>query len=120
MSPTTVRCYSIEGLDLHDDAVKMVEVVERNARNADCVVLGRQAPHDQLDHWLQVAAPIPGWAGFATGRSIWWEALDAHLRHHSTANEARRRIRDSYLDCANYYLAAHTGELQGPVEPEFW
>jgi myo-inositol catabolism protein IolC len=98
----------------------MVEGAKRDVRNADCVVLGRQAPQDQLDHWLPVVAAIPGWTGFAIGRSIWWDALHAHLRHHVAANEARRRIRDSYLDCASYYMEAHTGEPEGPVEPEFW
>jgi hypothetical protein len=50
------------------------------------------------------AGRSPGWAGFAIGRGIWWDPLRARLRHLSTAGEARRRIRATYLDCARYYL----------------
>jgi 5-dehydro-2-deoxygluconokinase len=77
---------------------------------------GRQAPYEKLEHWLQVAAPIPGWAGFAIGRSIWWDPLRGHLRHLSTAGEARRRIRAAYLDYGRYYLKAREGTL--PEEPD--
>jgi myo-inositol catabolism protein IolC len=73
-----------------------------------------------LDHWLQVAAPIPGWTGFAIGRSIWQDALHAHLHHHCTAGEARRRISDSYLDYAHYYLSARAGKLADWPDPESW
>ena len=57
--------------------------------------------------------PIPGWAGFAIGRSIWWDPLRGHL---STAGEARHRIRAAYLDYARYYLKAREGTL--PEEPD--
>jgi myo-inositol catabolism protein IolC len=97
-----------------------VEVARRDGRRADCIVLGRHAPHDKLDHWLEVAAPLPGFIGFAIGRSIWWDALHAHLRHHCTAEEARHRISSEYLDFANYYLSARNGDLAGEAEPEFW
>ncbi len=76
---------------------------------------GRDAPYDKLQHWMRVAAPIPGWAGFAIGRSIWRDPLHAHLRHINTAGEARRRIRAAYLDRARYYLEAREGML--PAEP---
>jgi myo-inositol catabolism protein IolC len=77
---------------------------------------GRHAPYDELQQWMQVAAPIPGWAGFSIGRSIWWDPLRRHLRHLSTAGEARRRIRDDYVECARYYLKARDGML--PAEPD--
>jgi myo-inositol catabolism protein IolC len=82
-------------------------------------VLGRHAPHDKLDHWLEVAAPIPGGTGFAIGRSIWWDVLHSHLVHPSTANEARHRVRDNYLDFARHYVDARDAKLSDPVDPEF-
>ncbi len=98
--------WKVEGLDRHDDAVAVVATAERGGRRARCVVLGRHAPHDKLDHWLQVAAPIPGFIGFAIGRSIWWDALHAHLHDHATAAGTRHRITSAYLDFARYYLSA--------------
>jgi 5-dehydro-2-deoxygluconokinase len=101
--------WKIEGLDRHDDAVEIVATAHRAGRQASCIVLGRHAPKDKLDHWLEVAAPIPGWIGFAVGRSIWWDALHSHLHQLSTATEARRRVRDAYLDFARHYLDAREG-----------
>jgi 5-dehydro-2-deoxygluconokinase len=111
--------WKVEGLDDHDDAVAVVNTARRDGRRADCIVLGRHAPHDQLDHWLEVAAPVPGFIGFAIGRSIWWDPLHAHLRHHCTASEARRRITGAYLDFTTYYLDARDGELAGS-DSEYW
>jgi myo-inositol catabolism protein IolC len=66
--------WKVEGLDRHEDAVAVAATAVRGGRQARCIVLGRHAPRDKLDHWLQVAAPVPGWCGFAIGRSIWWDA----------------------------------------------
>jgi hypothetical protein len=65
---------------------------------------------------MQIAAPFPGWAGFAIGQSIWWASLRSHLRHLSTVGETRRRIRDDYVECARYYLQAREGTL--PADPD--
>jgi myo-inositol catabolism protein IolC len=69
-------------------------------------VLGRHAPRDKLDHWLDVAAPLPGFTGFAIGRSIWWDALAGHLAGHATAAQAREQIAAAYLGYARDYLRA--------------
>jgi myo-inositol catabolism protein IolC len=106
--------WTVEGLDRHDDAVAVAGAAGRGGRRARCTVLGRPAPREDLQHWLQVAAPIPGWTGFAVGRSIWQSPLHAHLHHHGTAGEARRRITAVYLDYARYYLAAREGTLTEP------
>jgi myo-inositol catabolism protein IolC len=108
--------WAVEGLGRHDNAVAVAAMAQRGGRQARCLVGGRRAPYDTLKHWLQVAAPIPGWAGFAIGRSIWWDPLHAHLHHINTAGEARRRIRNAYLDYARYYLKARDGML--PAEPD--
>jgi myo-inositol catabolism protein IolC len=106
--------WQVEGLDRHDDAVAAAAAARRGGRQARCMVLGQHAPHDTLEHWLEVAAPIPGWMGFAIGRSIWQAPLHAHLHDHCTAREARRRITGAYLDYARYYLAAREGTLAEP------
>jgi myo-inositol catabolism protein IolC len=108
--------WTVEGLDRHDDAVAVAATAQRGGRQARCLTAGGHAPYDTLQHWLQVAAPIPGWAGFTIGRGIWWDPLRAHLRHLSTAGEARRRIRDAYVYYARYYLNARDGML--PAEPD--
>jgi myo-inositol catabolism protein IolC len=110
--------WKVEGLDARDDAVAVAATAQRGGRQARCIVLGRHAPRDQLDHWLQVAAPVPGWIGFAIGRSIWQDPLDARLHQRATPSDARRRITSAYLDYARYYLAARDGTLTGQPGPE--
>jgi len=112
--------WKIEGLERHDDAVATVAAVRRDGRQSDCIVLGRHAPHSALDHWLKVAAPVPGFTGFAIGRSIWWDPLQSHLHHRSTAAGARRRISDNYLDLAQYYMRAREGGLEDNWDSESW
>jgi myo-inositol catabolism protein IolC len=112
--------WKVEGLDRHDDAVAVAATAQRGGRQARCIVLGRHAPHDELDHWLQVAAPVTGWIGFAIGRSIWQDPLHARLHHRATSGDARRHITSAYLDYARYYLAARDGMLTGNSGPEFW
>jgi myo-inositol catabolism protein IolC len=102
--------WKVEGLVHHQDAERIVEAARCNGRKADCILLGRHASHDQLAQWIQMIAPVPGWIGFAIGRSIWWDALDAHLRHHRATNDTRRRICDAYLDFAHFYVDARRGE----------
>jgi myo-inositol catabolism protein IolC len=108
--------WMVEGLDRHDDAVAVAAMAQRGGRQARCLTAGRNARRDKIEHWLQVAAPIPGWAGFAIGRCIWWDPLRTHLRHLSTTGTARRRIRDDYVECARYYLKARDGML--PAQPD--
>ena len=108
----------VEGLDHHDDAVAIAAAAERGGQTAGCIVLGRLASEDQLDHWLQVAAPVPGFTGFAIGRSIWWHPLHARMHHRSTAGGARRKIGRAYLDFARYFLDAPDGTLPVHYEPE--
>jgi myo-inositol catabolism protein IolC len=113
----TPTLWEVEGLDRPDDAVAIAAAAKRGGRTADCIVLGRHDNHDHhLDHWLQVAAPVPGFTGFAIGRSIWWDPLHAHLHHRSTAGGTRRRIASIYSNFVRYFLDARDGTL--PVQDE--
>ena len=109
--------WTIEGLARHDDAVAVAAMAQRGGRQARCLVAGGHASQDDLQHCLQVAAPIPGWSGFAIGRGIWRDPLHAHLHHLCTAGEARRRVRSTYLDYARYYLQARDGMLPAGPDP---
>jgi myo-inositol catabolism protein IolC len=96
--------WKVEGFDRPPDAAAVSAAAARDGRTAQCIVLGRHASKDDLDRWLAVAAPVPGFVGFAIGRSIWWDALIAH-RDGGTAEAARDQISRAYLDFAQYYLS---------------
>jgi myo-inositol catabolism protein IolC len=95
--------WKIEGLETSAAARDVVAAAKAGGRTADCIVLGRDAPQEVLDHWLAVAAPVPGFVGFAIGRSIWEDPL---TRHREDADNARlvETVRDNYLHFARAYL----------------
>ena len=72
--------WKIEGLETTEAAEQVVATAQQGARDeVRCIVLGRDAPSERLDHWLSIAAPVDGFIGFAIGRSIWEQPLRDHL-----------------------------------------
>jgi 5-dehydro-2-deoxygluconokinase len=98
--------WKVEGMNGSRDAASIVEVARRGGRDAQCIVLGRHASKADLDHWLEIAAPLDGYVGFAIGRSIWWDALTNLLDETIDEDAAIAQISSAYLDYANDYLAA--------------
>ena len=68
--------WKIEGFDRQEDGVKLVEMAQRGGRNTvGLIVLGRGAQRERVIHWLQTAASVPGFIGFAVGRTSFWKPL---------------------------------------------
>ncbi len=68
--------WKIEGLDRRDDCVRIVETARRGGRDhVGCIVLGRAEGDDKVRHWLTTAAAVPGFVGFAVGRTTFWDPL---------------------------------------------
>jgi myo-inositol catabolism protein IolC len=68
--------WKIEGLDRREECVKVVEMARRGGRNSvGLIVLGRGAERDRVVRWLQTAASVPGFIGFAVGRTSFWQPL---------------------------------------------
>ncbi len=85
--------WKIEGLDRREDCEAVVEQCRIAGRDhVACVVLGRGADTAAVDHWLQTASGVPGYQGFAIGRSIWWNPLKAFVD--GSLDRERRRARD--------------------------
>jgi myo-inositol catabolism protein IolC len=68
-----------------------------------CVLLGRGASTAKVEQWLEVAAPIGGFIGFAIGRSIWWDALKAFLANDLDRDAAASEIAEQYLHFVEVY-----------------
>jgi 5-dehydro-2-deoxygluconokinase len=68
-----------------------------------CVLLGRGASDDKVDHWLRQAAPVEGFVGFAIGRSIWWDALKGFLDGSLDRAAAAEKVADNYLRFVKVY-----------------
>jgi 5-dehydro-2-deoxygluconokinase len=68
--------WKIEGLDRREDCVKVVAAARRNGRdNVGCIVLGRGEDDKKVRQWLTTAASVPGFIGFAVGRTTFWDPL---------------------------------------------
>jgi myo-inositol catabolism protein IolC len=105
-----VDIWKIGGVDAREDA----EMLARQTRtgegreNVVCVLLGRGASDDKVDHWLRVAAPVDGFVGFAIGRSIWWDALKGFLDGSLERDAAAQQIADNYLRFIRVYEEQET------------
>jgi myo-inositol catabolism protein IolC len=66
--------WKIEGLDRREDCVKVVQAAQRGGRDkVGCIILGRGEDDKKVREWLAVAAPVPGFIGFAVGRTTFWD-----------------------------------------------
>jgi myo-inositol catabolism protein IolC len=104
--------WKIEGIDTKDDCRRIAETVRREGRdNVACVVLGRGADESAVIHWLQQGAGVPGYIGFAIGRTIWWDALKAFLEGETSREAAAKTISENYRRMIDVYSAASKGSL---------
>lgn len=80
--------WKIEGLDRREDCERIVSAVRRGGRDrVSCIVLGRGENSDKVHEWLTTAAGVPGFVGFAVGRTVFWEPL-VNLRAGTMKREA--------------------------------
>jgi 5-dehydro-2-deoxygluconokinase len=106
-----VDIWKIEGVESSEDA----DMLAKQARTGEgregvtCVLLGRGASDEKVDHWLQQAAPVEGFIGFAIGRSIWWDALKGFLGGDLDRATAAQQVADNYLRFVQVYTDAESG-----------
>jgi myo-inositol catabolism protein IolC len=93
-----VDIWKIEGVDTRADAEMLSEQARKGdgRENVKSVLLGRGASDEKVDHWLQQAAGVEGFIGFAIGRSIWWDALKGFLDGSLDRSAAAEQIADNY------------------------
>jgi myo-inositol catabolism protein IolC len=97
--------WKIEGIDRREDCEMISEQTRSGTGRGGvvCVVLGRGADDAAVDHWLRTGAGVPGYVGFAIGRSIWWDPLKAYVDGTSPREEAARQISANYRRFIDVY-----------------
>lgn len=100
-----VDIWKIEGVDARDDAVMLAEQARlgEGREGVKCVLLGRGASTAKVEQWLEAAATVEGFIGFAIGRSIWWDALKSFLANELDRGAAASQIADNYLHFVDVY-----------------
>jgi myo-inositol catabolism protein IolC len=96
--------WKIEGIDTQEDCARIAETARRDGRDGViCVVLGRGADDEKVEHWLRQGAPVDGYAGFAIGRTIWWDALKGFLDGDLERDAATEQVAANYLRFVRVY-----------------
>jgi myo-inositol catabolism protein IolC len=93
--------WKIEGLDRREECERVVDVARRDGRTGvACIVLGRGSDAQAVSHWLSVAASVPGFIGFAVGRTTWLEAITEWRARSIGRAEAVGRIAKRFREWA--------------------
>jgi 5-dehydro-2-deoxygluconokinase len=99
--------WKIEGLDRAADCARVVAAAQRNGRGqVGCIVLGRGEDDKKVHEWLNTAASVPGFIGFAVGRTCFWEPLVNFRRKIMTRQEAATEIGRRYREFARVFESA--------------
>jgi myo-inositol catabolism protein IolC len=103
-----VDVWKIEGVDAREDCAMLVAQARsgKGREGVTCVVLGRGASDAKVDHWLEQAAPVEGFVGFAIGRSIWWDPLKAYVDGKTERSVAAQQVATNYLRFVKVYQRA--------------
>jgi 5-dehydro-2-deoxygluconokinase len=96
--------WKIEGLDRRDDCRMIVAAARRGGRDrVSCIVLGRGEDDQQVREWLSTASTVPGFIGFAVGRTSFWNPLVNWRAKKITREQAVNDIARRYQEFADIF-----------------
>jgi myo-inositol catabolism protein IolC len=99
--------WKIEGLARREDCQKIVAAARRGGRTGvGCIVLGRGEDDTKVREWLTTAAGVPGFIGFAVGRTDFWEPLVAWRAKEITREDAVAEIARRYRQFVDIFERA--------------
>jgi 5-dehydro-2-deoxygluconokinase len=102
--------WKIEGLDRREDCGAVVAAARRDGRDGvGCIVLGRGENEAKVREWLATAAAVPGFIGFAVGRTDFWVPLVKFRAGEITRAAAVSLIAARYREFAGIFEAARAG-----------
>jgi 5-dehydro-2-deoxygluconokinase len=102
--------WKIEGLDRREDCEKMVAAARRGGRETvGCIILGRGENDERVAEWLTTAAAVPGFIGFAVGRTDFWDPLVAWRDHKTPREAAVAEIARRYRHFVDLFEGARAG-----------
>lgn len=96
--------WKIEGLDQPEDCRKFVAAARAGGRDhVGCIVLGRGEDERKVREWLGIAAQVPGFIGFAVGRTVFWDALVAWRAGKATREQTVTVIAGRYREFVDLF-----------------
>ena len=99
--------WKVEGLDRREDCEKIVAAARQGGRDkVGCIILGRGEDDTKVHEWLMTAAGVPGFIGFAVGRTDFWEPLVGWLAKKTTRDAAVAEIAHRYREFVDMFESA--------------
>jgi 5-dehydro-2-deoxygluconokinase len=99
--------WKIEGIQRKEDCQKVVEAARRSGRDrVGCIILGRGEDEAMVRQWLRTAAGVPGFIGFAVGRTTFWKPLEDYRAGRLTREGAVAQIAASYREWVKLFEEA--------------
>ncbi len=109
--------WKIEGLESRADCERIVGVARRGGRDAvSCIVLGRGAHDDKVAGWLETAASVTGFIGFAVGRTSFWDAVADFRKGKATREEAAARIAARFREWVDIFEKADADKKESGAD----
>jgi myo-inositol catabolism protein IolC len=99
--------WKLEGVDHRDDCEMVAGQARAGGRDeVGCVVLGQGADTERTEHWLRTAAGVPGYLGFAIGRTLWWDPIAGYLEGSVAREVAADQIAARYRRATEVFTDA--------------
>lgn len=106
--------WKVEGLDRREDSERVVATARRGGRHdVGCIVLGRGADEAKVTGWLETAASVTGFIGFAVGRTTFWDAVADYEAKKATRQQAVSRIATRFREWVNVFERAQSERVLG-------
>jgi myo-inositol catabolism protein IolC len=101
--------WKVEGLDRRQDCQAIVAAARAGGRDrVGCIILGRGEDDEKVREWLGIAAQVPGFIGFAVGRTAFWDPLVAWRSNKMTRGQAVAEIARRYGEFTDVFDTARS------------
>lgn len=102
--------WKVEGLDRREDCEKLVATARRDGRDkVGCIILGHGEDAQKVHEWLEVAAQVPGFVGFAVGRTTFWDPVMNWKTQKISREDAVAEIARRYREWVGIFEGARHG-----------
>jgi 5-dehydro-2-deoxygluconokinase len=105
--------WKIEGLDRREDCEKIVATAKAGGRESvGLIILGRGEDDEKVREWLITAASVPGFIGFAVGRTDFWDPLVAWRDKKVSREKAVEEIATHYREFVDAFEAGSAHRIE--------